>query len=184
MAPILNFTNLANTTTGTYITNQTYTLANQPIQMTTPEFLIVFSLLGVGLLIVSCLGRPGDIHQDLTGALASIFLFVSGISAWAVDTVTSYGTVVSGTTYILMEGHTIYHYDALGVALAIVFLISLANLYRLWLDYRRITKPDAIDHDRLPSSSADHKPPQGMEYGNQPMSMNTPDDRIDYRPKR
>lgn len=103
-------------------------------------------LLGIGLLVLSALGKLG-VMQDLAAILASIFLGVASVGSWAVDTVTGFGVLTSDTRYVLMENHTIYHYDLYGYVLGIVFLISLLNLYRLFLDYRRVTKQEAMEGD-------------------------------------
>ena len=139
--------------------NVSYIIANQPVQMTTPTVWVVFTLVGIGLLLLSVLNLE-DTCNDLSGILASAFLFISAIQAFAVDTVTGFGVTSlldSGVhEFVLMENHTIYHYDLFGVALGIMFIISLANLYRLWLDSRRVTEqkmPSLDSRDRNPRQS-------------------------------
>ena len=151
--PVSNFTPVFNNTLDLVHINITYSVANQPPLMTTPNIFILTLLLGIGCLILSALTRS-DMCNDLLGILAVPFLFLSAIQAFAVDTVTGVGMAsscvqsVSGsclsTEWALIESHTIYHYDLLGVVLAIIFLVSLANLYRLWLDYRKITEQEHI----------------------------------------
>ena len=140
--PVSNFTPAFNYTEIVHY-NQSYIVANQlGVQMTTPVVYIVFSFLGMGLLLLSVMDIA-DTCNDLSGILASLILFISTIQSFAVDTVTGFGaTGISDSglhTFVLMENHTIYHYDLWGVALGIIFVISLANLYRLWIDYHRIT---------------------------------------------
>jgi hypothetical protein len=72
------------------------------------------------------------------------------------------------TEWSLIENHIIYHYDLLGVVLAIIFLVSLANLYRLWLDYRKITEQEHIG-----------KGPQALDMADD-STENTFDDRQGY----
>ena len=123
--------------------NVSYIIAQQPVQMTTSTVWIVFALVGISLLIISVMNIE-ETCNDLSGVMAAMFLFISAIQAFAVDTVTGFGVtsvVNTGSVneFVLMENHTIYHYDFWGVSLGILFVISMANLYRLWLDSRRVT---------------------------------------------
>jgi hypothetical protein len=155
----LNFTPIFNNSLDIVHINSTYTYANQPPLMTTPEIFILTIGLGIGLLLLSALSKA-ETCNDLSGILASIFLFVSAIQAFAVDTITGIGAVsnclvttggvCSLNEWVLMENHTIYHYDLLGVVLGLVFLVSLANLYRLWTDYRRIIRQQEIEKTNRP----------------------------------
>jgi len=152
----VNFTPLLNVTADIAHYNISYTIANQPPLMTTPTIWILFILLGIGLLILSALIKEGA-GQDLSGILGSVFLFISTIQAFAVDTITgsgvgqiclsAYGINCTATEWMYMENHIIYHYDLIGTVLAFLFLVSLANLYRIWLDYRRITNQQEIKVD-------------------------------------
>ena len=161
-AIVSNFTPIFNITQDMVHYNITYTIANQPPGMTTPIVWILCVLLGVGLLLLSALLKEGAC-MDLSGILSSIFLLISSIQAFAVDTVSAIGVtsscvLASGgncssqTEWVLMESHVIYHYELLGFVLAVVFLISLANLYRIWTDYRRITNQPEIKVD-MPNRS-------------------------------
>ena len=123
--------------------NVSYIIANQPPNMTTAVVFIVFGMVGLGLLLLSVMNID-PVCNDLSGVLASLFLSITTVQAFAVDTVTGFG--VTGVVnpgnvneFVLMENHTIYHYDFWGVAFGILFIISMANLYRLWLDSRRVT---------------------------------------------
>ncbi len=121
--------------------NTSYLIANQPVNRTTEYVWIIFALLGIGMLIMSTLDVD-RVTKDLTSIFASLFLFVSTIQAFSVDTLTGYG--VTGLNdngvheFVLMENHIIYHYDFLGVTLGICFIVAIANQFRLWLEYRRI----------------------------------------------
>lgn len=147
---VLNFTPAFNYTDQVHY-NVSYIIANQPVQMTTPTVWVVFAFLGIGLLLLSVL-NIADTCNDLSGVLATIFLFISALQAFAVDTVSGFGVTSlldSGIrTFALMENHTIYHYDFWGVALGLTFVISLANLYRLWLDSRRVTNIETPTSDQ------------------------------------
>jgi hypothetical protein len=65
-----------------------------------------------------------------------------------------------------MENHTIYHYDLLGVILALCFIASIANLYRLWLDYTRVINAKGIPHDKIGRFAEPAKPGYD-EYDNE-----------------
>jgi hypothetical protein len=112
--------------------------------MTTQTVWLVFALLGVGLLLFSRASAEATC-KDLAGVMAWPLLLVSAIQAFAVDVVTG-TTFTSGTAApylgVLVETHTVYHYDLLGVVLAIFWIISSANLYLLWLDHKRITQQE------------------------------------------
>ena len=129
--------------------NTSYFIPTQSPSMGTDVVWIIFALLGIGFLVLSGLG--GDVVADLSGVFASLFLFISTIQAFAVDTVTSGGTVFltdAGLHEIVsMENHTIYHYDFMGVVLGLCFVIALANNYRLWLDYKRITEQEVVSQE-------------------------------------
>jgi hypothetical protein len=145
--PTGNFTNIADILSNQWVYNRSSIIANQPLLMVTEPVWLALIFLGVGLLVLSALGKLG-VMQDLAAILASIFLGVASVGSWAVDTVTGYGVLTSGTRYVLMENHTIYHYDLYGYVLEVAFLISLLNLYRLSLDYRRVTKQEAMEREK------------------------------------
>lgn len=173
----VNFTPVFNATADLVHINLTYSVANQPPLMTTQTLFILTILLGLGLLLLSALTKS-DMCNDLSGILAVPFLFLSALQAFAVDTVTGTGMAascvqgVSGacsiTEWTFIENHVIYHYDLLGVVMGVIFLISLANLYRLWLDYKKITEQEQIG-----------KGPQAMDMGDD-STDNTFDDRRGY----
>jgi hypothetical protein len=175
--PVSNFTPVFNNTLDLVHINITYQVANQPPLMTTQTIFILMILLGVGLLLLSALTKS-DMCNDLSGILAAPFLLLSALQAFAVDTVTGAGMAsscvqsISGscsiTEWSLIESHIIYHYDLLGVVLGVIFLVSLANLYRLWLDYRKITEQEQIG-----------KGPQAMDMGDD-STDNTFDDKRGY----
>jgi hypothetical protein len=143
----LNFTPIFNATSDLVHVNSTYILSQQPDSMITPDLFLLFICLGIGLMILSCLTTI-DACNDLSGILGTIFLFISAISAFNVDVVTGTGVasqclaltsgVCSQAEWVLLENHTIYHFGWIGIVLGFIFLISLANLYRLWTDYRRV----------------------------------------------
>ena len=141
--PLLNFTSALGTSNSIFY-NVSYMVANQPPMMTTLPVWITFTLVGLGLLLLSGFTKSESCN-DLAGILACPFLLISAIQSFAVDVITG-NTFVGGTDApylgVAMQTHTIYHYDLIGVALGIIFIISIANLYRLWLDHNRVIPPD------------------------------------------
>lgn len=120
--------------------NTSYTIANQPPQMTTQTVWLFFIAMSFILLIASRLDIEST-AKDLSGVISWIFLLISAIQSFAVD-VTNGTAVMAGTTspYLgaIIETHTIYHYDLIGVGLALCWVFATANLYLLWLDHDRV----------------------------------------------
>lgn len=144
-----NFTPVVDTFTHAIHYNVSYVISNQPPQMTTPIIFIIFALLGVGLLLFSrCSTEPTG--KDLAGVMATPILLISAIQAFAVDTVTGSGVfgVCNSTIgdcipeYVMLENHTIYHYDLIGVVLIIIFVLSIGNLYLLWLEHNKVNQQE------------------------------------------
>ena len=136
-------------------------IATQPPLMTTATVWIIFALLGIALLIYS-VERHEHMAGDLAGILASVFLLLTALQSFAVDTVTSSGVssicesasangICLKEEWVSLESHQIYHYDLLGWIFALLFIISIANLFLLWIRHRRITEQtqETIDHKGL-----------------------------------
>ena len=161
----VNFTQVFNPLVDTVHNNVTYTFANQPPLMTTETIFILTLLLGIGLLVLSTLTKT-EMCNDFSGILAAPF---------AVDTVTGTGAVANciqivggscaATEWVLLENHTIYHYDLLGVLTALLFLTSLVNLYRLWLDHRKITEQEQLHKNVEPEDVTAQHHPDKIERG-------------------
>ena len=137
--PFLNFTTSLGTSNSVFY-NTSYIIANQPPGMTTPTVWMFFISVGIIALLLSRISTEPT-AKDLSGIIAVPILLISAIQAFAVDVVT--GTVYTAGTdapYLgaIIQTHTIYHYDLIGVVLGILFLISIANLYLLWLESKRI----------------------------------------------
>ncbi len=120
--------------------NTSYTIANQPPQMTTQTVWLFFIAISFILLIVSRLDIEAT-AKDLSGVISWVFLLISAIQSFAVD-VTNGTAVMAGTSspYLgaIIETHTIYHYDLIGVGLILCWIFATANLYLLWLDHNRV----------------------------------------------
>jgi len=140
-----NFTPIFNQTTDLIHVNQTYLNSNLPITVTTPEIELFIVIAGIVLLFLSVLGKDGDLHQDIAGVFATAFLLIGAIYSFGIDTVTGYGMssqiVGSQVEWVLIENHIIYRYDLLGVVLVLAFVISCANLWRLWVSYNKVVNP-------------------------------------------
>jgi len=132
--------------------NQSFSIAYQPVNYQTDTLWLVTCLIGIAMLLMSAMDF-NYVVKDLTSIFASLFLFISTVQAFAVDTVTGYGVTnleVGGIrTFALMENHTIYHYDFIGVALGICFAISIANTYRLWLERRRVEEVATDEREEM-----------------------------------
>lgn len=147
--PFLNLTQQLGTAT-TIFYNQSYIYASQPPHMTTQTVWLFCISVGIILLLFSRVTAENT-AKDLSGIISMLFLLVSAIQAFAVD-------VMTGTTYTentvspvigaFIETHTIYHYDLVGVVLIVLWVISLANLYLLWLDHKRITEQQPVQIDK------------------------------------
>jgi hypothetical protein len=142
--PFLNYTSAFGNFSSVY-TNVSSTIANQPPQMTTQTVWLFFVAASLILLIVSRL-KIEETARDLCGVIASIFLLISAIQAFAVDTISGVSVVYQENTFIatVMETHTIYHYDLIGVVLGVIFVFSLANLYLLWLDSKKPMEQEQV----------------------------------------
>jgi len=134
--------------------NQSFSIAYQPVNYQTDTLWLVTCLIGLGMLLLSTLARRLSRElTDVTSILSTVFLFLAAIWSFQVDTVTGYGVTnleVGGIrTFALMENHTIYHYDFIGVALGICFAISIANTYRLWLERRRVEEVATDEREEM-----------------------------------
>jgi len=158
-----NFTPVFNNTADLAHVNITYTVSQLGITSAPINTWYLFILLGVGLLLLSCVGESA-IYQDLAGVLSSGFLLISAIWSFSLDVITGSGMssqIVNGIpewTYI--ESHVIYHIDLAGFFLTVIFLLSLGNLYRLWLDYHKVVSPDlpVPDQPRVEKQQNPHYP--------------------------
>ena len=121
--------------------NQSYSVAILPVTSTSEIEWIVAGLLGIIFLLASTIGT-NRVAIDVYSILASMFLFLTTIKSFAVDTITSYGTkmiyTATGNEWVVLVNHTIYHYDLWGVVFGILFVVALGNQWRLWLDWQRV----------------------------------------------
>lgn len=132
--------------------NTSYTIANQPPQMTTQTVWLFFIAVSFITLVVSRLDIEAT-AKDLSGVISWIFFLISAIQSFAVD-VTNGTAVMAGTSspYLaaMVETHTIYHYDLIGVGLGICWIFATANLYLLWLDHHRVMDQEDTNSGNKP----------------------------------
>ena len=137
--PFLNFTTSLGTSNSVFY-NTSYIIASQPPGMTTPTVWMFFISVGIIALLLSRISTEPT-AKDLSGIIAVPILLISSIQAFAVDVAKEplYIPNVSSTNIgYVIQTHEIYHYDLIGVVLGILFLISIANLYLLWLESKRV----------------------------------------------
>ena len=145
-------------TSNSIVVNTSYIIANQPPQMTTQTVWLV-TIISAGLLLLASRAIQEPTFKDLAGVMAVPLFLIGAIQSFAIDVIT--GTIfTSGTAApylgVMVQTHTIYHYDLMGVILGIFFVISLLNLYLLWLDHKRITnqEQEQMDRQKMQSRSA------------------------------
>lgn len=163
--PFLNLSTALGPSNSIYY-NTSYIIANQPPQMTTQTVWLATVLAGMSLLLLSRVVQEPT-FKDLAGVMAAPLLLLGAIQAFAIDVVT--GIVMATDTSVpylgtIIETHTIYHYDLFGVIIGIFFALSLANLYLLWLDHKRLSEQEQHPMDRMTPNER-NKPPQNTSRG-------------------
>jgi len=183
--PLSPFTPIFNQTTDLVHINSTYINSNLPLTVTTPTIELFIIIAGIVLLFVSVIGQDGDLHQDIAGVFATAFLLIGAIYSFGLDTVTGYGMssqiVGSQVEWVLIENHTIYRADLLGVVLTLAFVISCANLWRLWVSYHKVVSPVLPVADE-PTMNEPQIP--GHALKNRPDTLNRPEktyENYDYQ---
>jgi hypothetical protein len=131
--------------------NSTYTIANQNA---TPFMEWIFEVsLGITLFLTSCILSTRDDSKEIDAmisAMSTLPLFVAAFTSTSIDMVTSFGggpgiVMVNNTpTWILMENHTIYHFDITGIVLWVFSMIAVVNTIRIFMNHRRIDSINAL----------------------------------------
>jgi hypothetical protein len=122
--------------------NQTYVIADQnAISYAEWLFLIVLGfVLFFASLYASTQPAMGEI-DGLLSAMSCLPMFIAAFTATAVDFVTSYGVTATANTtfpiYMLLENHTIYHFDLSGIVLWIFSMIATINTIRIVINHRK-----------------------------------------------
>ena len=127
------------------VVNTTYLISNSP---GLPYEIWILSIVATILLVlISFVSFP---HGE--EGLASIMAwFTSGLaftSAFNVDHITSYGVVASNLSYILIEKHTIYHFDMIAyVCLLPMLIFTVANSIRIWLNMKAMKEVARVEEE-------------------------------------
>jgi hypothetical protein len=102
---------------------------------TTPiEVWVTAALLGLGLFIASIrvsTSTPELERDAIISVMAWVPIGFTAATAFAVDRISSYGVTAGTNEYVLMEHHTIYHFDILGYLYAILLLFAIINTIRI-----------------------------------------------------
>lgn len=137
-ADTLNFTRIIPSSDLTII-NQSFAYNGSP-HTPLPFFLLMF-LTGLAFLGLSVYLKPEQCN-DLFAYIAPVPLFFSAIMSLGIDVHTSSGisTIMSGTLtkYVLIENHTIYSIFLLTVFIAILIIISIANIVRVQRQHKML----------------------------------------------
>jgi hypothetical protein len=125
--------------------NQSYVIADQnAISWFEWLFLVV---LGFALFFTSLYAstRPEMSEIDgLLSAMSCLPMFISAFTATSIDFVTSYGMAATSNVtfpiYVLLENHTIYHFDLTGIVLWVFSMIATVNTIRIVVNHRKFGK--------------------------------------------
>lgn len=120
--------------------NQTYT--RDQTGYTPLWVFLTFAVITVSLLVIAYRFR-----DEMAGMLAIIFSIVSALASRSVDVVTGYGAT-SGNSYVMLEQHVIYNFDMLTMIFAICFILSILNLYYIYLTSKTEGVNNGINIDR------------------------------------
>jgi hypothetical protein len=119
--------------------NKTYTLSSDN---STPFTMWVGAIaLGIFLILLSFMSSlfPNG-EEGLVSIIAWIPIAYALVSSFAVDKITSAGLgSVSGASdkFVLLESHTVYHFDVVAVCLFILLAFAVGNTYRIWVSQTR-----------------------------------------------
>jgi hypothetical protein len=122
--------------------NQSYAIADQNA-ISWAEWLFI-TLLGFVLFFASLYAstRPEMAEIDgLLSAMSCLPMFIAAFTATSIDFVTSYGATTAGNItypiYVLLENHTIYHFDLTGIVLWVFSMIATVNTIRIVVNHRK-----------------------------------------------
>ena len=123
--------------TDTLIVNSTTRLSNEtaiPFSMWIGA--IILGLVLVVISFMSVLFKDGE--EGLVSIFAWIPIAYALYSSFAVDVKSSTGMVGSGGDYVILESHTIYHFDVVALCLLILLVFAIGNTYRIWVSQKRL----------------------------------------------
>ena len=135
------FANFSETTS--VIVNSTYVITDAP---GTPMFMWIAAIIGTIILILISFLQFRHGEEGLVAVAAVFGSSFSFATAWNVDQITTSGIVLNGDTYAIIEKHTIYHFDTIALFILLpLLLFTLANVARIWLNYRRMKQIAVIE---------------------------------------
>ena len=140
-----NYTSTFNTTGSVVVVNQSYHIYDQNATAY-PEWLFEV-VLGLVLFFASLYASTKPEMSEIDGILSVMSMlpmFVAAFTATSIDYVTGYGvtSTLIGTVqyYVLLENHTIYHYDITGIVLWIFSMIATLNTIRIVVNHRKFDR--------------------------------------------
>jgi hypothetical protein len=97
---------------------------------------LLAAVLGTILFFWTIIGKPAstsDVERDaVISVVAWVPIAFTAYSSFAVERITSSGTVSTAASgIVLLENHVIYHFDAIGIIFAILFVIAIINTIRI-----------------------------------------------------
>lgn len=114
---------------------------------------IAILVIGIGLFLLSCILSMSQAANEIDAMISVLSWIPIGIAAYtarAIDMVTGYG-VASEYSYptplntqydkfVLMESHTIYHFDLTAIFLWILWVVAVLNTIRIILNHRKLER--------------------------------------------
>lgn len=117
---------------------------------------------GIVLLVLSFMsGLFSDGEEGLVSILAWLPLGFATYTSRAVDMVNAYGVTgiaeapvgangaYSFNEYVLMEAHTVYHFDVITVVLFVLLVFSFGNTYRIWATQKKMKELSTANKGRI-----------------------------------
>lgn len=123
------------------IYNKSYTI---PTDGSTPYSLWTGAiLLGIILILLSFTsGIYPNGEEGLVSILSWIPISYALYASFAVDVLQGFGVTSQclGTSgeYVLMESHSVYHFDVVAICLFILLAFAIGNTYRIWVSQKNL----------------------------------------------
>ena len=131
----MNFTPVMDTMANVTHYNVSYSLSSN--SATPFVFWLFMAMLGITLLFASFVLKEAQ-GNDICAIMAPFPILITAWQSLSVDIMGGYGVAVSGNTWVLLENHIIYSQILISLLFALLFIISLLNIYRVWLNSKVI----------------------------------------------
>jgi len=99
-------------------------------------------ILGLILVLLSFMpGLYGSGEEGLVSIIAWIPIAFAFYTSFSVDRITSagMGTIAdSSNKFVLLEAHTVYHFDVVALCLLIFLAFAIGNTYRIWVSQKKL----------------------------------------------